>query len=436
MRARLTLACVTAHSRMDSDEKRSAALGAWLVRLRSGAAAAQASTVAVVYYGVGIALPIVTLFAIVIASVVSNAVLAAWLRSRELSPRFAFGILALDIVTLTALLYFSGGPLNPFSVLYLVYVALAALVMSSRKTAALIALAAIGYGVLFFDHVPIQMIWRIAGTTLSAHLQGMWFAFVVAASFIAYFISRLADTLAERDEELALATERALRAERLASLATLAAGAAHELATPLATIQLVADDLLLKAATTPSLLDDAMLVREQVLRCRDVLRRLSHQAGEPMGEAMTRQFAADLANAACVHIGVDGARIRLQVRANPCVRAPRALVVESLGNLLRNALDCSEGHVDFVVDTERERVRFVVQDYGVGMTPDVAARIGEPFFTTKTVGKGMGLGVFVTRTLAEQLGGALTFSSVLREGTRAEWTLPISKSDEVVDARG
>jgi two-component system, sensor histidine kinase RegB len=237
----------------------------------------------------------------------------------------------------------------------------------------------------------------------SAHLQGMFGAFVLAAVLIAWFVSRVTRALAEE-------RRRAERASRLVGLTTLAAGAAHELATPLASIKLAARELERALEGRPELahaLEDARLVRHEVERSRAVLDRLAADAGEVSGEAPVEVSAESLLSQARELTGVRAERIVISDSASGSVCAPP------------NALDASTERVTLGARFDGSRVVFEVEDQGSGIDPTIAARVGEPFFTTKPAGKGMGLGVFLVRSLAERLGGGLEYRRRVAGGTVA-----------------
>jgi two-component system sensor histidine kinase RegB len=251
----------------------------------------------------------------------------------------------------------------------------------------------------------------------------MWVAFGVAATFIVYFLMRVTRALAERDARLAEVERLAAQKERLASLATLAAGAAHELATPLSTIATVAREL--ERATTPDAAADVALIREEVARCRAILDRMAAHAGESAGEEIVAAPVAGLVDEAVAPLAASPP-IRVEIDP-PCaardVALPRRAVAQALRVLLKNAQQAG-GEIVLRARLDGGRLAFEVRDTGAGMAPEVLARAGEPFFTTKPPGQGMGLGLFLTRAVAEQLGGELVLESRPGGGTIATLTLP------------
>jgi len=406
----------------------------WLVRLRWGAFAGQGLLVLAVDGNMGIALPTLHLLVIVGVGLATNGGLALWQRrATQVGDAALSGVMLLDALLLTALLYLSGGPFNPFSTLYLVNVALAAVLLSARWAWALLMASLLAFGSLFLLHqlpAPGGMRLPNHAELMRLHIEGMWVAFALAAGFIVYFVQRVRRALAAREAELARARDLASRLETVAALATLAAGAAHELATPLSTIAVVAKEVEEALAMVPQeVRADLQLVRAQVERCRLILQRMAAGAGEAPGEALVRVPVVECVRAALEQVE-SAERVVVEVArdAEGCaVSAPRRALAGALAGLVRNALQASQApvpvHIHVVRDDERCRVE--VKDQGRGMTQEELHHAGEPFFTTKPPGAGMGLGLFLTRTLVEHLGGQLTLESAIGAGTTARLELPL-----------
>jgi two-component system sensor histidine kinase RegB len=411
----------------------------WLVRLRWGAVAGQICTIAVVATAMKVALPLLPLLALVGVEAITNVLCVLRLRSaRPISAALVAAVTAFDVLVLTGLLMFSGGAYNPFSFLYLVNIALAAVVLQPRWTWALLVLAAVCSGLVFSGVAFAPGGGDDAMVTahahhLETHLQGMWIAFLVAAGFIVYFVLRVRRSLAERESDLAAERATATRNERLTSLATLAAGAAHELATPLATIGMVAKELdrhIRNHLPDPQAIEDVGLIRAQVERCRAILDQMSVDAGAPRADASRQLAVADLFEAALGDLGArDRVSVDLPASAEGFVfEGPLRALAQALRGTIKNALEAS-GEAARVelrasADSGTQQVRIEVVDRGSGMSADTLARAGEPFFTTKEPGKGMGLGLFLTRTVFERLGGGMRLESRAGDGTRVILTLP------------
>lgn len=406
----------------------------WLTRLRWGGVAGQLVTVAVGHWTLGLALPFAPVLALIGIAVASNVALGRWLRAGgSASPLLCGAVLVLDTLLLTGLLHASGGPFNPFSVLYLVYIMLAAVVLGAAWTWSLAGLSVACYVSLFLLPVRGPVAHLHADGALSLHLWGMLVAFVVAALLTAYFVVRLSAAIERRDAEIAAMREQATRTERLAALTTLAAGAAHELGTPLGTIAIAAKELeraLERRDGTDgaALRDDARLIRAEVERCRRILDQMASDAGETTGEAPVEVPVAGLVRDVLDGLPADeAARVRVEGLPLPATAAlPRRAVVSAVASLVRNALDAtaSSEPVLLRVAADDRTLRVTVQDAGSGMTAEVLARAVEPFFSTKPPGRGMGLGLFLARTLAEGLGGHLSIRSAPGAGATARLDLP------------
>jgi two-component system sensor histidine kinase RegB len=399
----------------------------WIVRLRCLAAAGQLGTALLANQLPGIDLPIGWIAigpALVIASNV-------WLARRPLPTSAAVAaIFALDIGVLTGLLALAGGPTNPFSMLYLVHITLAATILTKRQTWLLGALSTIGFGLLFWSYRPIPALEvHHPNDGLNLHLIGMWVSFAIAAFLVAMFSAKISELLREREESLLTMQEELAKKDRLASLVTLAAGAAHELGTPLGTIALVARELERYATTIaqiPAVAEDSRLIRTEVDRCRAILERLSIEGAEPAGEAFQSVRVKELLDAVAAHFPGDLELEEMQHGSRE-LQIPRHAVEQALIALVKNALQAS-GNGDVVTLSATptpDTMRFLVTDHGHGMSAETLRHIGEPFYTTKDPGSGMGFGIFLVRTLAERLGGSLHFESVPGSGTKANFELPV-----------
>jgi len=350
------------------------------------------------------------------------------------------GCLLLDVGILTALMLATGGPSNPFTISYLVYITLAAVTLNARWAWATAAASMLGYGLLFITPLRSTIDPHAAHGAMGpdlGHQAGMGVAFGVAAILTAAFVTRIRRALEAREEALAEAQRVAAQQERLASLTTLAAGAAHELATPLSVIAVASRELDIASSTAgvpPTLAEDARLIRSQVERCREILDQMSGRADASVAHEAQRVSAPQLVDEALQTLS-DEARGRVSVRVAadaPTVSVPLASASRALRTLVRNALDASpEGlGVAVSVAADARGARFDVTDHGSGMSPDTLARAGEPFFTTKPVGSGFGLGLFLARTFAERWGGTLRLESTKARGTRATLWLPAAGRPE------
>lgn len=407
----------------------------WLVQLHWTAIGGQILAVGAAARWSGVVLDLPPVVWLISFEAVANTGLWLWARRKEVAERTVTATMIGDVIVLTALLDLTGGVSNPFTALYLVYVTLAAVLLPKRSAWALTFASMVSFGVLYWhDRLSgrgSRLAVRLRFEDLASEYLGIvWLGFAVASVFIVFFVQRISNALAQRERELSEARSLGARRERLASLATLAAGAAHELATPLSTIAIVAKELLrcLPEDTPTEMRSDLWIVRDQVARCRDILDRMSANAGEPAGEPLAPVLVKAWVDSTLENfpdrgrIHVEGAQSALQAQ----VRGPPRALADTLRGLLKNAVQASpaETNVSLRIAVADGRVRATVVDHGRGMSPDVLGRVGEPFYTTKGPGEGMGLGLFLTRALAEQLGGDFRINSRPGEGTEATMELP------------
>ena len=404
----------------------------WLARLRWAEIAGQAVTVIAGQFWLGGQLPIAYLLAVIGIGLVSNLVIETYffggrrgLRIQAEQPAHPVEewhialVMMIDIAILTGLLYLTGGPHNPFSFLYLVQIALAAVLVRALWTWMLVGLSFIGFGILILAHQTLAI-------PDDSRQIGTWVALGVASAFVVHFLLRITGALAQRERELTEARELAARQERLASLATMAAGAAHELSTPLGTVALAAKELERALGDRAELAADARLIREQVGRCRAILEQMQQGAGT-VGEGVAACTVGELLDETLVAIR-EAPRVLKELEddvARSKLRVPPRAVSQALRSLITNAQDASPPTSSVVVRVRREGdvLSVVIQDRGKGIPPEVMQRIGEPFFTTKAPGRGMGLGLFLARAVVEGVGGTLQIDSS-SEGTEVRVRLP------------
>ena len=398
-----------------------------LVRLRWIAVASQFVVVGCVRFFLDARLPILPILVVIGVVGLSN-IAAAVFGTESSNPRYWYAVISiLDVVLLTALLALSGGASNPFSVLYTVHVILTAMLARPLLTAAIAALSVVGFGLLFFVNVPLPP--ELGGHlhcqgAFSAHLQGMWLAFAATAITSAFFVTRLSTTLRRvRDEHH--------RTVRLLGLATLAAGAAHEIGNPLGTIKIAASEMrsaINDGATANELLPDCQLILSEVDRTQQAIQRLALGAGELMGEAPTSIILEDVVSLLQVQFTKSVAIIQF-VCEEPklSVRWPTHAVLQAVDQVLRNAVQASpaQGVVTCHIRRTEGKVCFEIRDLGAGIPIEIQDRLGEPFFTTREVGQGIGLGLFIARSLVQHLGGALDIESKPGTGTRVAIHLPL-----------
>lgn len=405
----------------------------WLIKLHWGAIVGQFAVVLLVPTWLGIDLPRRSLLGLV--ALQATAMLVADVltrRARQRIPDAAIiAVMLFDCSVLTAMLVLAGGYANPFSMIYIVNVALSAVMLRPLWAWGLLGASLTAFGTLFFlggEHVP-GLPNVDAGTILTLHMRGMWVALAISAALIVYIVQRVTRELEELEVELAAERSLGERRDRIASLATLAAGAAHELSTPLSTIAVVTRELQRTLQEGPSgAQEDLTLIKQQIARCQDILHQMSANAGENAGEPIRALPLSEWAETALSNLPQSE---RVVVRADVdlaahAVEGPARGLARALRSLLKNAIQASppDESVELRFSRHGQMIQVDVTDRGSGMPPEVLERVGEPFFTTKVPGEGMGLGLFLTRALAEQLGGDVEVASQPGTGTMASLHLP------------
>jgi two-component system sensor histidine kinase RegB len=270
------------------------------------------------------------------------------------------------------------------------------------------------------------------------HVTGMWLGFIFSAALIAYFVTRMGIALREQQQRLAMAREQALRDERLLALGTLAAGAAHELGTPLATMAIVTDELLDEYRDDARLGASLSTVRGQIDRCKQVLAGLAERAGETRAEAGHRQRLRSYLDTLIDDWQRRRPNIRCRrhwrdVAAGPWIAADRVLD-QALLNLLDNAADASPGSVEIEAGWDEEMLRVVVCDRGPGFAPEALVRAGQAFYTTKEGGQGLGL--YLALATVTRYGGRLDMSNRTDGGACVSMFLPLGRIRVDAEAAG
>ena len=387
-----------------------------LVKLRWLALLGQAIALIVTYFGLRFSLPLGPCLLVIAASAWLNIGLRLRFgRTERLEDAPAAAMLAYDILQLTALLYLTGGIENPFSMLFLAPIMISAVSLSGRITLILTLLMVGAVSALTFRHYPLP--WY-PGEQLQLPLiydAGIWVAIVLGAGFIAIYASRVAVEARKLADALA-ATELVLaREQHLTQLDGLAAAAAHELGTPLATITLVVREMQKQLPVSDPTEEDLKVLSQEVGRCRAILGTLT-SLGSDTGDILEEMSLGLLIEEAVSPQRDFGMRISISKNGEDpepiCRRNPGILY--GLGNLIENAIDFAISDVWITTKWDAGRVIIVIEDDGPGFSPDVAGRVGEPYVTTKTdrrakteEGSGLGLGLFIAKTLLERSGATV-----------------------------
>jgi two-component system sensor histidine kinase RegB len=416
-----------------------------LVRLRWLAVFGQATAVLFVRFGLRFPIPLGLCLLFIASSAWLNILLRLRFgRSDRLEDAPAAAMLAYDILQLSALLYLTGGLENPFSILFLAPIMIAAVSFSGRITLGLTLLGVAAATALTFVHYPLP--W-VPGAPLELpflYIAGIWVAITLGAAFTAIYASWIAEETRKLADAFA-ATELVMaREQHLSQLDGLAAAAAHELGTPLATITLVVKELQKQLPQGSAFDEDVELIAQEVGRCRSILGKIA-SLGDESGTILNEMsLGVLLEEAAAPHREFDIAITIAKEGGEPepiCRRNPG--MIYGLGNLIENAIDFAKSEVKIIARWSPTIVEVAIEDDGPGFSADVIGRLGEPYVTTKTDRRakseedfGLGLGLFIAKTLLERSGAAVIPSNLASPHSGARVTIRWPRATFESDRRG
>ena len=387
-----------------------------LIRLRWLAIVGQSLAVVVIAFVFGFPMPWTICFALIGFSAILNLTLVRRYRSRHRLPgKAVFAVLCFDILQLGLLLFLTGGLQNPFSILLMAPVIVSS---TSLKLVHTVVLGAVGVAVstlLVFFYLPLPWIEGESFQLPLVYVGGMWVAIVCTLAFTAIYAFRVAEEARKLADALS-ATELVLQREQhLSNLDGLAAAAAHELGTPLATIALVSKEMSRELDSDSPLMEDARLLRSQAERCREILQTMRSLTQEGDRHISEMPFSAIMEEVASPHRDFDvEIEIDFPNDGNEPVCWRNAGVLYGLGNLIENAVDYAEKKVHFSAEWSEETISITVRDDGIGYDDELLERIGEPFVKSRSRqkgGGGLGLGLFIAKTLLERSGATLQFTN-------------------------
>jgi len=396
-----------------------------LIRLRWLAIVGQSAAVIIVAYWLEFPLPVSLCFALIACSAWLNLFLTfRYPSAYRVPPMSAFVILTFDSAQLAGLLYITGGLTNPFSLLLTVPVVISATSLSLSMTALLGALVMSAATLLVFQHMPLPWYQGLDLPMPFLYVAGMWMAVLSSIAFTAVYAWRVAEEARLLANALA-ATELVLQREQhLSALDGLAAAAAHELGTPLATITVVAKEMERALGEDPRYREDVTLLRSQSERCREILKRLTSLSSEGESHLAHMPLTSLIEEVIAPHRDFG-----IGIRREPGERIGREPVghrnpgvIYGLGNLVENAVDFAVGVVVIRWRWDEYNVVIDIVDDGPGFPPEIIDRIGEPYMSTRQgadSGGGLGLGLFIAKTLLERSGATLSFSNANERGKGA-----------------
>ena len=387
-----------------------------LTLIRWVAAAGQTVTVLVVHFGLGFDLPVVFCLAVIATLVASNLVLSHPRVARaRIGNRAAAILLGFDIVQLAVLLYVTGGLQNPFAILIIAPVVVSATILSRGATAALTLLAFASISVLAYFRTPLP--WSPEVLELPAvYVLGIWTALAVASVFTSTYVWSVSEEARRMSDALAATQTLLARQQRLSDLGGLAAAAAHELGSPLATIAVVAKELSREVPPDSPLAEDVELLLSQSERCRDILAGLARAPETSSGEPFDKLPLTQIVEAAAEPYRNDAIDIIFMSASESA--GPEPIVVRSsellsaLGTLIQNAMQFARHEVVVSCEWDDASASVVIHDDGPGFAPAVMTTLGEPFVSTRSDEEDhMGLGIFIAQTLLQRVGADLSFAN-------------------------
>lgn len=402
-----------------------------LIQLRWIAVVGQVATILVVQYGLDIALPLGLMCGVLAALAVFNLVSHLWWRRSEQVSSVALLVgLLVDVASLTIQLYLSGGITNPFVFLYLLQVVLGTVLLRAPLSWVIAAAAAVCVTGLTLVRTPLELMVAPARGLADHYVQGLLICFLLIASLLVVFITRIGRILRERDARLAELRQRAAEEDHIVRMGLLASGAAHELGTPLSTLSVILGDWqhLPTMASDGELHNDVLEMQAQVARCKSIVTNILLAAGGPRAEAPTETT---------LHAMLDDLADEWRDARNPpsfrysnrCDVDPD--IVSDVGlrqmvfNVLDNALESSPHWVAMDARCDGDMLVIEISDAGTGFVADVLQRVGTPYNTSK--GRpGGGLGLFLSVNVARTLGGSLTAKNRPQGGAIVTLALPLA----------
>ncbi|MES2262195.1 MAG: ATP-binding protein [Pseudomonadota bacterium] len=416
-----------------------------LIQLRWIAVIGQVTTIAAATLIFGIQLPMLHMLEVLACLIAFNvASQLRWHENRPVTNPEMFLALMVDVVSLTAQLYLSGGTTNPFAFLYLLQVILGAVLLRGWATWIIVGITSICLaGLARFSHplsLPLDHQLGIA----SLYVEGMLICFTLNAGLLVFFIKRIARNMRAADAQLAALRQRAAEEEHIVRMGLLASGAAHELGTPLATLSVILGDWRRMPEFTgqPELLDDIGEMQTQLQRCKTIVSGVLMSAGEARGESSARttlctflgQLAAEWRGSRPMQVGAFDYANRIE-QDMPVVFD--SALKQMIWNVLDNALDASPTWVSFETSLDGDTLNLLVTDAGPGFAPAMLSQFGKPYQSTK--GRpGGGLGLFLVVNVARTLGGSVTARNRPEGGASVQLTLPLAAiklDEEVSDVR-
>lgn len=431
----------------------------WLFILRNLIILSESFLIIATVYGLQVSLPQEELWLVLFSICAVN--LYTWMRLKTDEPVTeieVFSQISIDVLALASLLYLTGGASNPIIWVFLLPLILTAIMLPQAYAWNMVILTCCMYTILIgyniplpavephypSEHIPLTNPMNIDPDLqhymhqmqdknyFNLHIFGMWFGFVFSAGLVAFFVVQLSKSLKERERSLSDARENALRDERVISLGTLAASAAHDMGTPLGTMAIVTHEMELEYTEVqhPEIYAKIQILSQQINRCKDTLSVLSASAGEMRAESgkamLLIEYIDEVLNQWRAHNNTSKLNLDISpaIDANAKIIADRTLT-HSIINILNNASEVSPSDkgVCLKASWDAQQLDLQIRDFGPGFPAEIVELAGkQPVMSSK---QGLGVGLFLTSSTITRLGGKITFSNMESGGASVEISLPL-----------
>lgn len=436
----------------------------WLFILRNMMILGEGILIVMFVYGLNIEIPEQQLWLVIVAIIAFNAYTSLRLQTEDVVTELEiFSQICIDVISIAALLYLTGGASNPITWVFLLPVIITAIMLPPSYAWYVVILTTSMYSMLIAFNVPLPSIephmpdsgmmqhsMSVANDKLlqkaheisdnhyyNLHMFGMWFGFVFSAGLVAFFVAELAKTLKNQERSLAVARENALRDERVVALGTLAASAAHDMGTPLGTMAIIVYDLIqdFPVRHFPEFNEKLQIMQNQVNRCKEALSLMSASAGEMRAESGKVMLLSNYLDDVLYQWRTHKPTAKLQFFIDPDIAFDANIIAErtlthALINILNNAVEASdpERGIEFHAQWSMAELTLKIRDYGSGLPIELVDIIGKQPVTSKN--KGLGLGLFLTYSTIHRLGGNIELNNMESGGACVELSLPLLINEE------
>lgn len=396
-----------------------------LFMFRNSMIAAELLLLTIALQGFAMHLPLLQIMAIILIYTVVNII--TWLTlpaSGKIHAGYMFAQLCFDVFILTCLLYYTGGTNNPFISLYLLPLLITAAMLSKPYIWSMAALTICCYALLFSIEPNViassspatahaMHMATAAKSIWNPHALGMAFSFLFSVIVLLLFVVSMAEALRQRQRKLTLAHEQSLRNDHVIALGALATGAAHELGTPLGTMAVLSKDMALENQHQPELLAQINILQSQIKRCKDTISQMSKSAGELRAIGGKRVDIVAYFQEITDNWQQQHPATKLEVKLEHDALPPQVVIDDTFSqmmiNLLDNAGDASPARITLTLSFDAQSLHIQIRDFGAGLSAEVQANIGTPFFSSKN--HGQGLGFYLAKVVVSRMHGDISIEN-------------------------